>query len=442
MKKFLLFIGLTFLLSGCNQVPIDDNDENNGVILSFYDGDRLFQTLSISKNESFIAPSIQKNGYFFEGWFKDESFIIPLHVDDNFTEDTAFFAKWLSLKELALEDIQSYKTTLMAINGDSNQEILYTNPYINLSDPLYTKEDTLPYLSSSVGVDLEWIDMSLIVLEFTELFLNTDYEINTIVNYFDVLNDASVWGWHVDEETQVIINYIDEVLYLRVIQASLIQTFYFNYNEDGLMQILRLYETNHDNTPALYIEDFLEETGLSFWSSSGYYSLYFTQNLNERYYVFTLNQDHEISFSMANVWIDNVPLLIQNNDQYFSVIYDLYQAEFYDSFTSSGVFYKDDKVINSPYPITLYSSINHETSLTHYRIIIERFIGSGDSLSIFVLGLETSLTYEQLDADVSFLLENFNYIPTRYDYTQEIESILTLLESELYLDYSEYFNEE
>ena len=87
MKKLLLFLVLfvtTFSLTSCTKECVIN-----------YDG----KSTTITLNETFELPQMEKEGYIFLGWYKDESFtdgpyetFIPTT-----TEEVSFYAKWIDV---------------------------------------------------------------------------------------------------------------------------------------------------------------------------------------------------------------------------------------------------------------------------------------------------------------------------------------------------------
>jgi hypothetical protein len=340
-------------------------------------------------------------------------------------------------KDAALEAISEFKDTLISLKLDENN--LSNQSMITLlsdEDPLYPKEDLSSLSDYNQGhINQEWVEMSILILDFSKAILETDYVLGEETRVYDLREDIT-WGWILDETTKVIIQYEGEVLHLKVINFYswlTASTFIFQYNEEGLIEILRIEETYSQEQPNLYVEYFIENTGISMGSLNGY-SVYVSMQLDEgvsyNVYQRSNEEETEIYFISAQYEFENLDLIISKQNNQYVVKYDLYKYPVFDHFSENGELYLDGQLVNLEEEIIFknYGSKNY--------LYVEDIIEDNDlNLSRSSLGFETSLTTtEIINGFQSITLEQINQA-MKFPYHNPDELFISL-ESYLYFDYS------
>jgi hypothetical protein len=256
-------------------------------------------------------------------------------------------------KDAALEAISEFKDTLISLKLDENN--LSNQSMITLlsdEDTLYPKEDLSNLSDYNLGhINQEWVDMSILILDFSKAILETDYVLGEETRVYDLREDMT-WGWILDETTKVIIQYEGEVLHLKVINFYrwlTASTFIFQYNEEGLIEILRIEETYSQEQPNLYVEYFIENTGISMGSLNGY-SVYVSMQLDDgvsyNIYQTSYEEETEIYFISAQYEFDNLDVIISKQNGQYVVKYDLYKYPAFDHFSENGELYLDGQLVN------------------------------------------------------------------------------------------------
>jgi len=199
-------------------------------------------------------------------------------------------------KETVLEAITDFRNTINGLLGNVDLVSNSTKRLSNTGKELYTKDDILPYSYTEI-IDLEWLYMSMMILDFAEVITNSEYVIGEEKRAYDLMDAETLyssWGWPLMEDSIFVLDFENEVLKLRsIVNENDVQTFYFSYNDSGKMTIFRLDESFYGDEPRLYIEDFVEDLGLSMWGSEGYYSIY---GLDVKVYSWTSIKFREIYF--------------------------------------------------------------------------------------------------------------------------------------------------
>ena len=324
-----------------------------------------------------------------------------------------------------------------------------------ISDNIFSR-DLLVENNVNVGIDEEWLDMSIQVLNFAEYFAKSTDKRREEILYRDLLDntdgiswpiydDDSNWGWPLYEETKIVLSYLDGELFIRVIDHSWIQTFVFNYQEDNtlpetkvnentLVRVFRLIEYT-DNSPNLYIEDFLEKTGLTLWWSSGeYYMTSTVLSADGGYY--TISSDHSGLrwLTFANYIIDGVPANV--NLEYPNTIKVTYDFKYVDGFDS---FSDNDEIFLNNVPITssLEMRVRRAYSGAETFILTGTKTISEDSvtLSLDEFNIHSDITKKTVLENIKLLMNSTGINGITYDYTKDLDSILEDISQFLYLEY-------
>ncbi|MEN8249446.1 MAG: hypothetical protein ABFS32_10985 [Bacteroidota bacterium] len=346
-------------------------------------------------------------------------------------------------KDDVLAAIDEYKTSLYEL-GASNSDVGGGRiAELNEGDSatIHTK-DELVDSNMNVGYDGEWLDMSVLVLNFAEAITSSSYTLGEETLFYDLIDDPGIWGWAIYDSTKVILNYSKEGLYLRVIDDSLIQTFFFKYVAPGsqgrvtvvgdrLIKILRLWEDVGPEENALYIEDFIEKTGLSMWRSNGNYmmSSRVTSEDGGLYTIMSSNSGDK-SFVIANYVINDVPLHINSA---LNVAYDFKYVDVFDSFNEGGVLFLNGEVVQMP--LTMNARPAYHGAETFVLTGTKELIGWSTSLGVEEANIITEITSKDIKSNITNLLANAELNGTFYDYSLEVEVILNDFSNLLYLDY-------
>lgn len=340
-------------------------------------------------------------------------------------------------KDAALEAIGEFKNTLISLRLDENT--LSNQSYITLlsdESPLYPKEDLSSLSDYNLGnINQEWIEMSILILDFSKAILETDYVLGEETRVYDLREDIT-WGWILDETTKVIIQYEGEVLHLKVINFYswlTASTFIFQYNDEGLIEILRIEETYSQEQPNLYVEDFIENTGISMASLNGYsVSLSLQLENGVRYNIYQTYHEEQnvIHFISAQYRSDNLDIIISIRNGQYVVKYDLYKYPAFDHYSENGDLFFDGQ------PVMLEEDIIYKNYGSKNYLYVEDIIEDHDlNLSRNSLGFETSLTAtEVINGFESITLEQINQA-MKYPYHNPDEMYVSL-ESYLYFDYA------
>lgn len=337
-----------------------------------------------------------------------------------------------------LEAIDEYKDTLIKL-GASNQEEMQSQGILRLNDPIRFTKDQLTESTSTAGIDLEWLDMSMLILNLAEaVTLSERYELGTEVMIYDILEDMSMWGWSADENTFFIMTYESDVLYLRIgNDQALVQTFYFNYDEFGRIEILRLYESKVETIgyQDLYIEDFTEGIGLTMWSESNYNLFTQIESEDGGMYTVIYSNEHEPEIHSGAYDIDGQWINFGYNS-YNDIIrmnYDLSSYEFFTHFDESGTLYFEDSIITHELNMRIYPSFydSSKYSLTAYQDITE----TNPIVSVDAFNFDTTLTYSSIKEQMSYILSMTDLSFLKLDYTQEASAIYEYYQNMTYYDH-------
>ena len=148
-----------------NDSDDDDNggggggDSTNTYAVSFYDGDRLIDTLYAKKGEALGAvPTVEKTSRpdgVFEGWYTDQSLATPFYADNPINDDTSVYAKYtdlpgseLTVTSFAQLDLDPSASFTVVGSGDTSAISLSPK---DGSDPVELSiTDSNPYTVSAV----------------------------------------------------------------------------------------------------------------------------------------------------------------------------------------------------------------------------------------------------------------------------------------------------
>jgi hypothetical protein len=285
---------------------------------------------------------------------------------------------------------------------------------------IYTR-DKLVESNINSAIDLEWLDMAVLVLNFAESLTSSSYILGEETLFYEVLDDPSFWGWAVYENTKVILTYNEEVLYLRVISDSLIQTFFFEYVEGDLIKIFRLYESVSSEGNSLYIEDFIEKNSLSMWSGKvggqNSYDIY-SRVLSEDDGLYTFHHSsssEEETFTNANYNIDGVPLNVRRiTNEKFKINYDFKFVEVFDSFNVEGLLFLNNEEVQVPLEMRVAPPYHGSDRYT--------LIGAKELMD------------DDIETNINIIL-NSPVNGISYDYSLGVDVILNDLSDILYLSY-------
>ncbi|MEX2370463.1 MAG: hypothetical protein WD578_05600 [Bacteroidales bacterium] len=338
-------------------------------------------------------------------------------------------------KDTLLDAINKFKAALYKLVA-TNHEVLkmISSPTEADTSVVHTK-DELDESKMNVGYDLEWLDMAVQVLNFAQEFTNASDTLVEEILFYDVLDDPGIWGWEIYDSTKVILRYTDEVLYLRVIDDLLIQTFFFEYVEEDLIRILRFFEQVTPRGNALYIEDFIQETGLSMWHSNGTYLLA-SRVTSEDGGLYTIwsSGSEEKTFGFANYTIHGVPIyMVAVSNEELYVEYDFKYVEVFDSFNEEGLLFLNEEIVEMPLVMNVRPAYHGAETfiLTGGKALSE----PADSLKVEEAHIQTELTCEDIRFNIDSLLTNAEHSGILYDYSLGVEFILNDLSDLLYLDY-------
>lgn len=337
-------------------------------------------------------------------------------------------------KEDVLDIITSFKESLYEL-GASNSAALkvYASPVEEDSVTVHSK-DELVESKMNVGYDIEWLDMAVLVLSFAEIFTTASDTLGEETNFYDVLDDPGIWGWQIYDSTKVILDYSDKVLYLRVIDDMLIQTFFFEYIEEDLIKIFRLFEQRTPRGNFLYVEDFIEKTGLSSWNTDGEY--FFSSRVNSDdggLYTIWSSGTGAKTFGIANYVLDSVPVYIVPSGEALYAEYDFKYVDLFDSFTEEGVLFQNEDTVQMPLMMNVTPVYDGSDMyvLTGSKLLSE----PTHSLEVEEANIRTELTYEDIRSNIDSLLNISELGGISYDYSLGVDLILKDLSDLLYLDY-------
>ncbi len=85
--------------------------------ITFNDGEDSTEITDLEADEEFTLPTPEKDGYVFNGWFTEESFINKFE-ETSITIDTVVYAEWLQLNQLLLHDGLNVYSELEAYEGE------------------------------------------------------------------------------------------------------------------------------------------------------------------------------------------------------------------------------------------------------------------------------------------------------------------------------------
>lgn len=326
-------------------------------------------------------------------------------------------------KDIVLDAINDFRNTFKELGQNASDRV---NEKVQLSNKLvsYTKDDIQP-AEFTEGIDLEWLDMSIIVLDFAEIITNSSYVLGEETVVSTLVDDLNIWGWgSLDKDDKVYLNYVDEVLHLNVDGPMGIQTFLFNYNEDGLITLLRMDYQIIDSIEYIYIEDFVEDTGLSMFSIQdnevGWYKIFTTYLAdNDGLYTVYIDHNNNISFNTAIFEEDGIKLLVWGSNESIHVLYDLKTATFFDSFDDNGNFYLNETLLE------LNTDIEVRGWEDKFNIYTVKVVDANKpSLSIEELNINIELTFEEIVNAIDLSYVNNENTLYHYDYTKDVTTLI------------------
>jgi hypothetical protein len=339
-------------------------------------------------------------------------------------------------KDEVLDAIKTFKESIYELRATNIETLKMISALAEEHlDSMHSK-DELVESNMNVGYDLEWLDMAVMVLNFAEAFTSSSDTLGVETLFYDVLDDPTIWGWSVNENTKVILTYEEEVLYIRVIDDFLIQTFFFEYVEEELIKIFRLFESATSRGNTLYIEDFIEKIGLSMWHSNGdYFMSSRVKSDDGGLYTFVSTNSDDKTFGIANYVINGVPLyVLEQSKDTLCVEYDFKYIDVFDSFTEDGVLFLNDEVVQMPLEMNVlpvYKGDNLAYILTGTKELSE----STYSLQVDEANIIADITCEDIKSNIDSLLTSSEIGGISYDYSLSVEVILNELSELLYLDY-------
>lgn len=287
---------------------------------------------------------------------------------------------------------------------------------------------------ASVGLDLEWLEMSVMILNFSEAVTQSDYQLESISLISDILTDTSMWGWGLYDDSTVMITYIDETLMMRVTGSNgqnNIQTFYFSYNDKGEIEILRFDESILNDRQDLYIEDFVENTGLTVWSNEHYQVMttYITEDGGT--YVMSKDSDGNQRLVIAQYDINGVNVSIYNATEDGAMVdYDLSSVSMIDGFDLEGHVYYESSLLIHELETTLYERLGQ------YMLSGRKMLTAEETLSVSGLGIESTITLSDILTNINTLMTSPGGGYNRFDYEGEIEAFYESIKGFAYYDYS------
>lgn len=332
-------------------------------------------------------------------------------------------------KEDLIAAIDAYKESMYNLGA---QPIVSSASARNEENTIHSKD--LIQSSNYNRFDSEWLAMSVLVLNFAEALTETGYELGSEVFYHDVLEDESIWGWAVYENTRVILSYKGKVMYLRVINDNLIQTFFFQYVQGDLIKIFRLFEKVTPEGNQLYIEDFSEGKGLTlWWSRDQSFSNAVVWSDGWTYGIYSSNPGQKV-FTGASGFIEDVPVTVYDQNWSTYVSYDFKFVDVFDSFAESGQLYKNNEEILMPVAINVYKQIRSGEAV-FYVTGTKELSGENSSLALAEAGINTNLTLRTILNNVTKIYGSSASNGVSYNYSLGAEAIFEELEDILYLEY-------
>ncbi|QWB99418.1 DUF5011 domain-containing protein [Mycoplasmatota bacterium] len=413
MKRIIVLnLILVFFLLGCSsEITLDNTDMNT-------DNSQLTTRESIEDSTTTISQVTTEN----------TTSVIT-------TEDNSGI---IVGKEMALEVIDSYRESIYNILGVSSAESENKTTPLSYKINTLSKDDLSPSHLNN-GIDLEWLDMSLMVLEFAEAMVNSDYNIGeeSIIN--DIIEDKSIWGWSLKEDSTAKLSYDDEVMTLRISTLPNVSTFRFSYNDQGLMKLLRIEESFREEYIYVYVEDFVENSGLSFWNSQGNYRLYSSYETEDGgIYTVCFGNDGLVRFQSANHSVDGVGIYIDSYDGESKIraVYDLMNMSHFDEFNEEGELFLDGELVSTTIDITVGPKFRESNKYTiNAWIIIE---GDENTLSIDEWGFESDITVSDILDNIESAKNNIDLSDLHFDYTADIQDVLNNLDNFTYYPLIEY----
>lgn len=341
------------------------------------------------------------------------------------------------VKDEALNAITSFKNTLMTLKV-FDREVESVNGISLLSDEQTTlPKETLSSLTEFQMSNLnnEWIDMSILILDFTEDILETDYVLGDEVKVLELREDIT-WGWYLDKNTQVIITYLEETLHLKVINSYMhltASTFLFQYNQEDLIEILRIEETYSQEQPELYVEYFIENIGISMGSLTGYTS-YVPVRMTDGgiYYFYKISQENQIDihFIAAVYKFDDMDIIVSKQIDQYIIKYDLYKYPGFDSYSETGdLFFQNELIILNE------DIIFQKWGRKSYLYIEQITEVNNQNLSKDSLGFNTDLTTTDITSNIDSITPEQIDQAMKYPY-YDADRMYEALNSYLYFNYS------
>ncbi len=376
----------------------------------------------------------------------DGNEVIDNEDDGNGTDSTDVGNE--SYEDEIFEAIDLFRERIKKLSMQSSGE---GSRVLNYSEERHSRDVLVPS-NLNTGVDGEWLDMFLHVLNFSEEFAKDTSVRGEEVLYADLLDNArdiewpiygseSNWGWPLYEETRIVLSYLDDELFLRVIDHSWVQTFIFSFkvdntlptrmlNADELIRVFRIVEYVQ-NGPNIYIEDFLEKTGLTMWRSNGEYFMSSTvESEDGGFYSFWSDHLGNRDFGVANYVIDGVPVHI-NRD--LKVMYDFKYVYGFDSFNDNAEIFLNDEEVTVSLNMNVRPAYHGANTyvLTGTKILNE----NAQSLEVAEINVITDITYSDIQSNIDYFLSTTEIEGITYDYSRPVETIIEELSDLLYLDY-------
>lgn len=342
-------------------------------------------------------------------------------------------------KETVLSAIDSYKNSVIKLGALPNSSsVVRTGTSAN---SLITKDK----LISSSQYDQEWLEMFLNVLTFSEELIQSDYELGEERTYFDVLDDAELWPWPVNNETIVSLDYRRDVLQLRVVSEALAETFLFQYAADDQIKILRVVEEIDiygDGNPHLYVEDFLEGTGLNMWRSEvdelQGRELLISKVILSNGWTHTIKRIQDSgSFENAFGLIDGIPAIISPDRERWimTVEYDFKDVDVFDSFNEAGELFMNGSMVEMPLTMKVMKYLRQGTEVYRLTGVKDLQENPPTTLSVPEANINTDLTFEDYLNDQSKAFQHPTCKGISYDYSKGRNSVFKQMSDLLYFEY-------
>jgi hypothetical protein len=322
-------------------------------------------------------------------------------------------------KEDAISFVGDIKTRLIKLGATDSSSLSKIQFLDNETTTLIPKDD----IRDIVGTfDLEWIDMSMIVTNFTEHILLSNYELETVRLVNEVVSDQSIFGWPLEEDATVYIEYINDKLYMQIYRGYDYQSFLFHFDEFDNIKIFRMDESED----SIYIEDFTEKTGLSYCSiyEDIHCDLYLTYKDNDMYYIYNQNDSKETTFTTAYYQKDDIVIFINHQQDKLRIMYDMHDITGFDYVDLEGNFYLEGTMLDSEFSeVTVY-----EGTFNYTVYGIKYFVEDTDTLSLNSFSYENDISYQTIKEAITTGQENLTTTHLHFNYNVSKEELITQLD--------------